>query len=310
MERFKMRRLNIFISIFCVIFPVLMLQAQEDHIAPTRVVKPCYFGKTSPLKSLPIVKPQVYPDDSTSGEVENIDFLFGEKFTGLNPDRDPVLQKNYNNHARGEIVQNFEGVGNLMYKIPPDTEGDVGRNHYIQMINMSFAIFDKSGNIVYGPASNLSLWQEAPEIWASYSNGDPIVLYDELADRWLVSELSFPNHPLGPYYLKLAISETNDPRGSWYLYGYEYEYFCDYPKLSVWHDGYYLTTNNNFWINSQWTFMRWVFQFSNVIACWLGHQMPAGFFTISSQTSKSGVCCRLISMGRHLLNKLPCIWLT
>ncbi len=255
MERFKMQRFNIFIIIiFCVIFPVLILHAQEDKIIPSRIVKPCYFGKTSPLKSLPLIKPQVFPDDSTSGEIENTDLLIGENFPGMNPGQDPVLQENYYGNNRGEIVQNFEGLSNLQYKIPPDTEGDVGKNHYIQMINMSFAIFGKTGNIVFGPASNLSLWQEAPEIWASYSNGDPIVLYDELADRWLMSELSFPNHPLGPYYLKLAISETNDPLGSWYLYGYEYEYFCDYPKLSVWHDGYYLTTNNNFWINSQWDF--------------------------------------------------------
>lgn len=250
-----MQRINIFIIlIFYVIFPELMLHAQEDRILPTRTSKPCYFGKTSPLSSLPVIVPQASPDSHTSGEIENTDLLMGENYTAMKPVGDPVLQKNYTSNTRGEIIQNFEGVSNLQYKIPPDTEGDVGLNHYIQMINMSFAIFDKSGNIVYGPASNLSLWQEAPEIWASYSNGDPIVLYDELADRWLLSELSFPNHPNGPYYFKLAVSESADPLGSWFLYGWEYEYFCDYPKLSVWPDGYYLTTNNNVWVNSQWDF--------------------------------------------------------
>ncbi|MCF8365789.1 MAG: hypothetical protein K9H16_08410, partial [Bacteroidales bacterium] len=243
----------------CFFFSTLLiicfdLLAQDNQIKPLHVSTPSYFAKSLPLKSLQVIKPELSNTPCEKGEIENHDRLIGENQNTLKPEWDPVLQTNDSRELRGGILQNFEGIANLQYKIPPDTEGDVGRNHYIQMINMSFAVFDKSGNLLYGPASNLSLWQNAPEIWASYSNGDPVVLYDELADRWVLSELSFPNHPNGPYYFKLAVSETGDPLGSWFLYGWEYEYFCDYPKLSVWHDGYYLTTNNNVWINSQWDF--------------------------------------------------------
>lgn len=237
----------------CLLSPVVHLQAQKHPISPSQVAVPFYFGKSSPLKDLPALQPTLLPGDQNGGEIENTN-IRKDNFAAWPKIIDPVLQTIYPGTTPAQPRENFEGLNNLQNKIPPDTEGDVGKNHYIQMVNMSFAVYDKTGKTLYGPATNLSLWQEAPEIWASYSNGDPIVLYDECADRWLMSELSFPNHPHGPYYFKLAVSETNDPLGAWYLYGYEYKYFCDYPKLSVWNNGYYLTTNNNVWINSQWDF--------------------------------------------------------
>ncbi|MDA2923409.1 hypothetical protein MYX65_01925 [Acidobacteria bacterium AH-259-L09] len=63
--------------------------------------------------------------------------------------------------------------------VPPDTEGDVGSNHYIQMNNLVFEIFDKSGNTVLGPLANRILWSDLGGICATNDDGDPIVLYDE-----------------------------------------------------------------------------------------------------------------------------------
>lgn len=234
------------------VFTGLTTAGQKQNLKPVSVNKPVFFAKTSPLRQLPVVKPERSADDE-GGEVENPG-RFESNAHEIPGFVDPVLQKPGHENRSAEIIHNFEGVDNQQYVLPPDTEGDVGKDHYIQMVNMSFAVYDKSGNMLYGPASNLSVWQQAPEPWASHSNGDPIVLYDESADRWLLSELSFPTHPYSPHYIKIAISETSDPLGSWYLYGYEYDYFCDYPKISVWHDGYYLTANNNFWINNQWDF--------------------------------------------------------
>lgn len=248
------RKKAVILLIQIVVFLGLTVSGQQQPLHPVSSSKPAFFMKTEPLRQLPLIKPQASTQNEENGEVENLEW-HGMDSWESDPDfEDPALQKAGHAQTRSEINRNFEGVDNLQNVLPPDTEGDVGKDHYIQMVNMSFAIFDKEGNTLYGPASNLSLWQHAPEPWASFSNGDPIVLYDEQADRWLVSELSFPNHPYNPHYIKLAISETSDPLGSWYLYGYEYEYFCDYPKISVWNNGYYLTTNNNFWVNNQWDF--------------------------------------------------------
>ncbi len=233
--------------------PAKLLLSQDFKQKPEKVDKPVFFMKTKPLKKLKAIVPEQAKPGEKDGEVENLNKPVGE-ISDASDFVDPVWQKDYPENKPGEIIQNFEGINNLQYVLPPDTEGDVGKDHYIQMVNMSFAIFDKSGNLVYGPASNLSVWQEAPGHWSDFSNGDPIVLYDEVADRWLMSELSSPYHPQSPHYIKIAISETSDPLGSWYLYAFEYDYFCDYPKMGVWHDGYYLTTNNNFWINNQWDF--------------------------------------------------------
>jgi len=234
--------LSIFIKVNAQYFPVL-------------VNEPVFFGKTSPLRNMKIIPPKESGDENDEVfEIMTSPFSNNKVEKMENYCVDPFLQKQMGEKERSNILVNTEGVGNLQNKIPPDTEGDVGTDHYLQMVNMSFSIFDKQGNLIFGPAANLTIWQEAPGIWSEYSNGDPIVLYDESANRWLISELSFPYHPNGPYYEKIAISESGDPTGSWYLYGYEYDYFCDYPKIGVWRDGYYMTTNNNYWDGTAWHF--------------------------------------------------------
>ncbi|MCF8344327.1 MAG: T9SS type A sorting domain-containing protein [Bacteroidales bacterium] len=224
-------------------------KSQEECLRPVFVKQPDYFSQTLPLREMPIIHPSdVATEQKEEGVTEVIREPDFEKRNFMSdPPRDPVLQRFMGQRASGEILANFEGVDNLQNILPPATQGDVGPDYYLQMINMSFAIYDKEGNLLYGPASNLSIWQNAPYPWSEYSRGDPIALYDEEADRWLISELSYVSHPDGPYYEKIAISETSDPTGSWYLYGFQYSYFCDFPKLGVWHDGYYMTTNNNYW---------------------------------------------------------------
>jgi hypothetical protein len=228
--------------------------SQNDILFPAKSKTITLLGKTSDLRDLKILTPVPVAKDSVDGEIKNQHKFPPYPAPEKKFDFDPALQYKNGIEKRCGVIQNFEGTGNLQYKLPPDPVGAVGTNHYIQMVNMSFTVFDKSGNELYGPAPLLTLWQEIPEPWAQISSGDPIVLYDELADRWLISELALPNHPLGPYFLKVAISETPDPLGAWYLYNIEFEHFCDYPKVSVWPNGYYFTTNNLEWTGSQWSF--------------------------------------------------------
>jgi hypothetical protein len=126
--------------------------------------------------------------------------------------------------------------------LPPDTIGDVGPNHYVQMVNTSFAIFDKTGNKLSGPTAINQLWQGEGNACERCNDGDPVVLYDPLAGRWLLSQFAVCETP---YHECIAISQTSDPTGAYYLYAFEITNFPDYPKFGVWPDAYYMSTNDD-----------------------------------------------------------------
>lgn len=129
-------------------------------------------------------------------------------------------------------IFNFNGQG-YTFLNPPDTNGAVGKDHYIQLINATrVAIYDKyTGNLVI-PTFSLSALGGC-----ATNNGDPIVLYDQLADRWFLSEFG-PGNSLCTY-----VSQTPDPTGAYYSYQFNTPSFPDYPKYGLWHDAYYATTN-------------------------------------------------------------------
>jgi hypothetical protein len=135
----------------------------------------------------------------------------------------------------------FEGVGNIDGVYPPDTNGDVGPNHYVQWVNLHFQIWNKSGASLYGPAAGNTLWSGFGGACQSQNAGDPVVLYDPIADRWLMSQFTSSN----PYGECIAISQTPDPMGAWYRYFFQLStsVFYDYPHLGVWPDGYYMSAN-------------------------------------------------------------------
>lgn len=131
---------------------------------------------------------------------------------------------------------------------PPDTNGDVGPNHYIQTVNTSIGIFDKTtGNRLVGITYD-DFFTGTGTICDNSNQGDVIALYDPIADRWLVADFAFTGLYTGPQYECVAISQTSDPvSGGWYFYAvptYDTNgYLADYPKLAVWPDTYYLTDN-------------------------------------------------------------------
>lgn len=177
------------------------------------------------------------------GEMENL-ILEGER-----PQiEDPVLQTSITGNGLNLVEPlapspsaNFEGINNIAGVYPPDTNGDVGPNHYVQMVNLHTQIWDKNGNSLYGPVTSNTIWSGFGGSCQTRNDGDPIVLYDQLADRWIVSQFTASN----PYGECVAVSTTGDPTGSWYRYFFQFStsVFYDYPKLGVWPDGYYLTAN-------------------------------------------------------------------
>jgi len=147
------------------------------------------------------------------------------------------------------VLQTFEGVSNLDGVYPPDTEGDIGLTHYVQWVNLHFAIWQinkvaNTATLVYGPATGNTLWAGFGGPCQTTNHGDPITLYDPLANRWFMSQFALPSFPAGPFYQCIAISTSGDPTGSWYRYSYVWPGgMNDYPKFGVWPDAYYMTAN-------------------------------------------------------------------
>jgi len=220
-----------------------VLNAQD--VKPVRVSKAVYFDVSKPLRDVTPIQPGLRERTWKNKEVPN-EFGIENDLENMAPlnGKDPVLQDNMRGTTEGGTInQNFSGIGNLSSVAPPDTDGDVGPDHYFQMVNMSFAIWDKEGTLLYGPADNITLWDNFPGPWSSTNDGDPVVLYDEQSDRWMATQFSLPNYPSGPFYELVAISQTGDPTGAWNRYAFEFDDMPDYPKFGIWPDGYYMSTH-------------------------------------------------------------------
>jgi len=151
----------------------------------------------------------------------------------------------------------FEGQGNTCGCQPSDSEGDVGPNHYVEAVNESIRIFDKSGNTLAGPISYNSFFAGLTGTPCTFANdGDPYVVYDTAADRWLISDFAFPSFPGSSFYQCIGVSQTPNPvSGGWFLYAIQVDpanptYLGDYPKFALWNSGgspaqnaYFLTMN-------------------------------------------------------------------
>jgi uncharacterized repeat protein (TIGR01451 family) len=171
----------------------------------------------------------------------------GPPLRGPVPKRPPVPDSTVQLHEGGDAILSVAPPGLISdpdvnvagltaAANPPDTVGDVGPNHFVQMVNATFfQVWDKQGNPLTGARAFNLLWPTG-EICDS-SAGDPIVVYDHMADRWLLSQFADPNH------MCVAISQTPDPTaGTWFLYTFDVGVFPDYPKFGVWPDGYYMSS--------------------------------------------------------------------
>jgi hypothetical protein len=176
----------------------------------------------------------------------------------VRPERGPVVQsKGYSGDGVLQALSlapaipapllTFEGLSNednrTLYGFrvaPPDPVGDVGPNHYVEMINLVFAVYNKAGTRLTGPTKLGDLWEGFAITDCTDPSGDPIVVYDQFADRWILSQFT----TAGPiFYNCVAISQTGDPTGAYFRYAFSTgENFPDYPKYGVWTDSYVITT--------------------------------------------------------------------
>ena len=147
--------------------------------------------------------------------------------------------------------QNFDGIGdtsntpsNPCNCAPPDTNGAVGATQYVQWVNTAFAVYDKTTHALAPgfPKPGSALWSGFGGACQTNNDGDPIVQYDKIAQRWVMTQFSVSTTP---YTQCVAVSTTSDATGTYNRYAFSYgtTQFNDYPKLSVWPDGYYITYN-------------------------------------------------------------------
>lgn len=134
---------------------------------------------------------------------------------------------------------------------PPDPNGDVGPNHYVQMVNSQIQIWNKQGTSLAGPVNINTLWVNGTTAGTGFDQcrtqnaGDPIVLYDQEADRFMISQFTNPNSATGPgstFPMCIAYSQTPDPTQGWFLYQFNLPRSHDYMKYGIWPDGLYMST--------------------------------------------------------------------
>ena len=155
---------------------------------------------------------------------------------GLPVGIDPLWRQNrQSTRSSLSLLSNFQATD--MGGYPSDPTGAVGSNHYVVAYNFGFKIFDKNGNVLVNDTSLSSLFP-------SYNvDGDPIVLYDRFADRFLITAFDVTSNPNK---LLVAISQGSNPVTSgWNLYAFNMSSLPDYPKYSIWSDGYYITANKD-----------------------------------------------------------------
>lgn len=225
-------RLNPLLTLF-IFFLSLHIFSQDREIAG-----PVYIDSAIAVPSSSLSKGKLIPP-STEYKLVNprnrgINKVVPGK--GLPKTTDAALQE-----KMGELPQKaplLSFVSAVTRSTPSDPTGAAGPNHYVNAWNSAFSIFDKSGNRIVEPASLASIGGN----FTGETLGDPIVLYDQFADRFLITQFSDT-----PKSFLVAVSQGPDPvNDGWYTYEFPTNgVLPDYPKISIWSDGYYLTTNKN-----------------------------------------------------------------
>ena len=232
-----------FLTLLIALSVSLGLSAQKTVTRQTPVdameTRALFLGKTAPLSELAPL-PSTSPDTKAKVRLKRpprnfvgrgLDFPVSPN--ALPRGNDPVRQTAIEKADGFPLLVNIDGID--AESSPHDPSGDVGKDFYVQAVNVTnFQVFNKSDG---SPATDVIA---ANTLWASLgrtSAGDPIVLFDKEAERWIITEFPDQNE------LLFAISETSDPRGSYMVYSYATPIFPDYPKYAIWGNAYVVTTN-------------------------------------------------------------------
>lgn len=193
---------------------------RHDRSSPLRTLRPPPPVRGAALPARPLPPPAAVP----TGE-------------------DPLWQREFGPGRMPAPLAQWEGTGNVNGVLPPDPVVAVGPAHVVQWVNLSFQIWTRDGTPLLGPLAGNLLWEGFGGLCESSNQGDPVVRYDHLADRWVMTQFAvrFPTE----FHQCVAVSASGDPAGAWYRYDYlvSRQKFNDYPKLALWPESYTLTVN-------------------------------------------------------------------
>jgi len=211
-------------------------QSQDEAVDVTVTHDQCtWFMKTQPLreliKTMPAIDDNMYTDWVAKDRKRKPDLSeLNDHGIPENNGIDPALQSTMGTRSGdGMLKANWQS---LTGQFPPDPTGAAGPDHYIQAVNSSYRIYNKDGSAAAPSMSLGSLWG------GTTSDGDPIVMYDRFADRWFISQFRVADNAI-----LIAVSETADALGAYFLYEFTFTAFPDYPKFGVWSNAYFMTCN-------------------------------------------------------------------
>ena len=209
--------------------------AQEVSSKPV-VIPPLAHDVSPPLRDIVAAAP---PEAPAAQRIIPLRATRPVPVVGAPQAEDPVLQRESLPLVGTTSGLNFAGIS-ADGVAPPDTNGSVGNTQYVQVVNVEYAVYDKaSGTLLLGPTSIHNIWSGFSGDCASGDGGDPNVLFDKAAARWVVGQINVNDNAYC-----IAVSTTSDATGSYYRYEYSFgNNLPDYPKLGVWPDAYYFAAN-------------------------------------------------------------------
>jgi hypothetical protein len=234
----------LFFSILLFTFKPVISHSQDIPLHPALIRTGVFHGLTPPLRDIPAMSAEEFDKLKAKAEKKALNrklefrsYPFAATALPKGPDQ---AWQNFMGATDGPKapVVNFSGQNSPYY--PPDCNGTAGPDHFMQTVNTVYAIYNKTGTLVAGPSNMNSLFSGVTG--ATCNDGDPLVLYDEQAGRWLAVEFSLCGNN---DYMLIAVSTSSDPTGSWYKYSFDVADVPDYEKFGIWQDGYYMATNND-----------------------------------------------------------------
>jgi len=268
--RYAARVLPIFILTAAFAF-LLAFAYQRRHarlllpvIGPATVQRAAAYDLSPPLQSLRPLGSVLEPLDcgancgTSPGDPDDDD----QAPATLSPNPPPpvsaaaaaIEQKAQGARPAASAVESFDGLGAGFQgpqgpaagRNPSDNSLAAGPDHLVEIVNSRMAIFSKKGDVLYGAVPTNTIFKGFGGPCEERNNGDAVVRYDQLADRWLFVMPIFnriAGRPDEPYSMCYALSEGPDPMGSYYRYEFRRKLFPDYPRPAIWTDGYYVPSS-------------------------------------------------------------------
>jgi hypothetical protein len=211
----------------------------EDAAPPVLAVPAAHFDTSPPLRDLVATPAVAHRHDEDEGDYDR-GVVDGARARAI----DPVAQRTIAAAVAPTPIVDVESLGAGypagVYNYPPDTVSAVGTTQIVTIVNSSFAVWDKTGHMIYGPKPTNTIFAGFGGNCETTNDGDAKVRWDSLAQRWVVSDFSYFTAPYGAC---VAVSATADATGAWHRYFFQFNSPTDQPTIGVWSDAYYLQIN-------------------------------------------------------------------